>query len=228
MFDFLTDFSFFSGDLGQILLLGFAVLCVLPIIAVVVAGYLLIRRIQTFTETDYNKIEQEFQKLQARDPNSSREKIIRKVIGRQAFKSGVVGAVTGLGGFYTLPVMLPADILISTRIQAEMVRFIATAYGHNQTSDIEARVQTYLVTTGSIRLTESLVARGTRFAVRLMGKSFSKLIPFVGAFISFGVNYFIAQAMGNVAMQYYANRDQVINRMVQPPPPTGRLPGGET
>lgn len=219
MFDFFSDFSTVADNLLLFLGLSVVILCVIPLAVTVIAGFFLIRRINTFTEADIDKMQRDFDEFQRKNPNLSRDRLIRKVIHRQAFRSGVVGAITGLGGFYTLPVMLPADILLSTRIQAQMVQFIASAHGNNASNAMEARVQTYLVTTGSVRVTESITNAVMRYAVRMLGKSFAKLIPFIGAGISFGVNYFMTQAMGNIAAQYYANPNNVARRVMSQVPP---------
>jgi len=39
-----------------------------------------------------------------------------------------------------------------------------------------------------------------------MGRSFAKLIPFIGTIIGFGVNYAIANATGNAALQWYSQQ----------------------
>jgi hypothetical protein len=43
-----------------------------------------------------------------------------------------------------------------------------------------------------------------RIIARLVGESFSIVLPVFGAIVGFGVNYFIAQATGNIAMRWYS------------------------
>ena len=43
-----------------------------------------------------------------------------------------------------------------------------------------------------------------RIVARILGESLSIFLPFFGAVVGFGVNYFIAQATGNIAMRWYS------------------------
>lgn len=110
----------------------------------------------------------------------------------------------GLRGFVTLPVTLPVDIIVSAKIQSTMVSYIAQAYGYENT--IENKAATYAIMSGSGELTHISLRVVRKYAPRFIGKSFSKLIPFLGALISFGVNYFLTQSTARLAIQWYETK----------------------
>ncbi|GAB4508713.1 MAG: hypothetical protein OHK0046_01980 [Anaerolineae bacterium] len=188
------------------LFLAAGLFCAAAVLLTLIAGYFFIRQLNSFTSPNMPKMLEEYTEQLRKNPNINRRQLMQRIIRRQSLKAGLVGAITGLGGFWTLPIALPADILISLRIQAATVDFIAAVYGHTQYNQVETRVRQYLITTGGVKAMESTTNYLTRLAVRLMGKWFSKLIPIISAVISFTVNYAFAQAGANIAMQWYAQK----------------------
>lgn len=195
------------------LLILLALVCVLPLVIAAIAGFFLLRvgrrRFDQYFSADISGLQARFDQLRAQNPRATTDQLVDTIIRRQAFRCGVVGAVTGLGGLVTLPIALPIDVLLSLRIQATMVDFIAHAYGHNRVSDVEGRIRTHLIMSGSSQATEATSRVVLRFALRLVGKSLSKLIPLISAGISFAVNYAFAIAIGRVAARWYSGRQQV-------------------
>ena len=196
-------------DLGTTLLLLFGVVCVLPLIVVGVVVFALLRmgqrRLHELISPDVEHLDTQFAALRQRQPTASTDALLRKVIHQQALRCGVIGAVTGLGGFYTLPIALPVDLVLSLRLQAALVDLIARQYTQG-TGERELTIRNYLVMTGSSEITQATTGVFSRLLLRLVGKSFSKLIPVLGAVVSFGVNYAIVQVMGRVALRWYATQ----------------------
>lgn len=201
---------FIQDNFNTLLAGGFILLCLLPLIIALVAGFFLLRAGRKaygeIASPDSAQLERRLADLRAANPHASAEQLINREISRQAFRAGAVGAITGLGGLITLPVALPIDIYASLRIQSALVSFIARAYGHTQVSQIESQVRTYLIMSGSAKLSDTAVAVIMKFLLRVIGKSFSKLIPFIGAVVSFAVNYAIVQAVGRAAVKWYSRR----------------------
>jgi hypothetical protein len=198
-------------DLGQYLLIGFAVLCLLPLVIFGVLAIIVYRagekRVDSWLGPDVAQLEQQYADLRARHPNARIEDLLPHIIHGQAVKCGIIGAVTGIGGLITLPIALPIDIVLSFRIQAALINFIAQAYGSTVAPEGRgASVRSYLIMTGSSRVTQTTTGFFTRMALRIIGKSFSKLIPVVGALIGFAVNYAIVQVMGRAAVRWYASQ----------------------
>lgn len=175
------------------------------LILVIVGAFALKRGYEKLAEMvmpDTEQMRRQYEALKAANPTLDQRALVNKVIGQQAFKSGVLGAITGLGGFITLPIALPVDIYASLRIQAAMVEIIGYAYG-KQPGDIEKRITTYLITAGSERAATASVQFAVGVATRFLGKTLSKLIPVIGALTSFGVNYLMTQAIGRAAVERF-------------------------
>lgn len=192
--------------------------CVVPAGLTAAVLFFAFRRLTVYAVPDTSKMEQQFQKMRVTHPSLSQEALLRRVVQREAFKCGVVGAVTSVGGFITLPVTLPVDIFVSLQIQKSMVEFIAASYGKTQVGDVEARIRSYLIISGGIQATETSTRLFMRFFTRILEKSFSKLIPFLGAFIGFLVNYWIAQATGRLAIEWYSGRLSLDGKRLDRPP----------
>jgi uncharacterized protein (DUF697 family) len=196
-------------NLGQLLLGAFLLLCLLPVVVAIVCGYFLYRFAQSQLQAlnaDAEELNKQYAELIAENPKANRDELVRKIIGRQAWRSGLVGLLTGFWGGFALPITLPIDLFLSVQIQAEMVAFIARIYGFADTKDTQ--MATYLVMSGSSRVTQMTASATTGFLLRIIGKSFSKFIPVIGAFASFAVNYALTQATGRAAVRWYSGRDQ--------------------
>lgn len=196
----------FISTLLQNLLLIFVLFCVLPSILVLIAGFFAVRSITRSFTTDAGQLRNDYDKLAAKNPNAPPQVLVNRLLRRQAVKCGLVGAVTGMGGFLTFPIALPVDVVLSLRLQASMVNFIAHAYGVEDVGQTERRARTYLVMTGGLRATQSSFNFIMRILIRLMGKSFAKLIPFLGALVGYILNYAAARATAETALRWYADK----------------------
>jgi hypothetical protein len=80
-----------------------------------------------------------------------------KIIHDQSIKSGVLGAITGVGGLVTLPATIPIDIVKSWRIQAFTIRCIAYLYEYTP-ANTDIKTDIFLVlSNGSIEELKKLV-----------------------------------------------------------------------
>jgi uncharacterized protein (DUF697 family) len=194
-----------------ILLVGFFALCLLPIIIVAVIGFIVWRmgqgRLNDLLDPSLDRLQVHYANLKAANPSATDDQLIARIIHRQALRAGLVGAITGFGGFVTLPVALPVDIVLSLYIQAGMVNFIAQHYGRGPDDEWEKRLRSYLIVSGGGKVTQTTSRAVIGFLVRVIGKSLSKLVPVFSAVISFAVNYFIAQAIGRLALRWYSTRN---------------------
>lgn len=192
------------------LLIGFLALCILPLIivlALAVLAFIFGRRFfSAFFNPDISELSRYYERQRASNPRATTEQLINQVIRRQAFRCGVVGAITGLGGFITLPIALPVDIVLSLRMQSALVEFIAHVYGQGRASETEQRIRTYLVMSGGRRASQAVFEVIMKFLLRVIGKSFAKLIPVIGAAVSFAVGYAVAQGVGRLAQRHYGSQ----------------------
>ncbi len=182
----------------------FVLFCVLPLALMGIGLYLLVRSLRRMADPNIEQIDKRYQKLRAASPNASDDALMRKVIQREAMRSGFVGAVTGLGGFLTLPIALPLDVLLSLRIQSTMVQFIATQHGHTAMASTERRLWTYFILTGGRRISQMTTRATINVMLRFMGRWAAKLLPIAGAVIGFVINYSMARAVGKAALMRYA------------------------
>ncbi len=196
----------FFNQLAANLLPFFLLFCVAPTVITIGVLYWLWRRLNNIAAPDINALNARFAKLKATNANQNDTELLHRMIRRQSMKAGIVGGITSIGGFWTLPLALPVDMALSTQIQSTMVEFIARHYGHTSENQIERRVRATLVTSGSAQLSETTTRILLGYATRFIGKSFAKLIPLIGAAIGFGVNYTIANATGEAALRYYSGR----------------------
>jgi hypothetical protein len=198
-----------DNNLNQWLLVAFALLCVLPLVVFGILAFIVYRagqqQVEVWLGPDVAKMQAQYDLLRTRNPTRSQDDVLAEIIRGQAVKAGIVGALTSVGGFITLPIALPIDIVLSFRIQASLISFIAQLYGGGSEPETRsASVRNYLLMTGSSRVTQSTTRFLMSWALRIVGKSFSKLIPIVGALIGFGVNYAIVQVMGQAALRWYS------------------------
>ncbi len=203
----------FLQGLQGIFLLG----CVLPFVILVVLSILAFvfgkRWVEGLIEPDVEGLHQQMVDLKASHPDWDDDKLIASVVNRQAFKCGVVGAVTGFGGFATLPIGLPLDLVLTARYQASMVSFIAQVHGYERS--MENRAATYAVMSGSTEVSKMTLAILQKYLPRFAGKTLSKLIPFIGAGIAFAVNYALAQSTARLAKRWYRSksREQLVGQV---------------
>jgi hypothetical protein len=198
------------GDNG--LWIGVVALCCLtPLILVVgIGGWALLsggRWLEQLLHTDGDQLHTRYLALKAAQPDAPHVKLARKVIHEQAMRCGWIGALTSVGGIFTLPLALPLDLITSLQAQAAMVDLIAQIFGVQQRKH-EREMRGWLIVTGGEQLVGMSFDLFFRLATRLLPKFAAKLIPFAGALIGFGVNYAIARASGEAALLWYQGRGQ--------------------
>ncbi len=192
------------------------------------------RLVDRMVESAYPKIAPYVDRIRARHPSATDIEIARMIVRRKAFKNGLVGAVTGIGGFLTMPVTVPADVIASWRIQITMILAVAHAF-RRETDPEELKTDVLMVLAGDsakealkrlgIEVTRAMTRRaiqkeisqevmvkvwaalGRRVAARVGRKSLAKsqrATPLIGAPIGFVFDWFATQAVGRTAIRYYS------------------------
>jgi hypothetical protein len=204
-------------DSGQWLQWLFLLGCLLPIVVFIILGFIAYyfgrQWVANFVSPDVPDLNNRLVAIRQKNPTWDNEKVIEKVVQEQAIKCGLVGAITGFGGFFTMIITLPLDLLMTSRYQASMVSFIAQVYGYQDS--VENRAATFAVMTGTNQVSKMTSAVIEKYLPRVFGGIFSKLIPVLGAALSFGVNYFIARSTANLAKRWYSSktRQEIIGRL---------------
>lgn len=88
------------------------------------------RQMLNSLKLDSQKLKKEFDKIASRNPYLSREKIAKKMIHNRAWKCAQIGFWTSFIGWATIIIPLLIDIILSTRMEAEMIYLIAYSYGY--------------------------------------------------------------------------------------------------
>lgn len=186
---------------------------------------------------DAKDIEQYIEKLRSQNPGITDDALAAKIVSRKSMKNGLVGAATGVGGFITLPITVPADVAASWRIQATMVYALARVYGHTQdTTDLKNDLYIVLAFDSAKEALKSLgIAAGKAVTRRMIQKhvtrevmvkiwavlgrsivtkagtksltSVMRWVPLVGAPIGFGFDWFATRTVGRNAIKYYSGRE---------------------
>ncbi len=172
--------------------------------------------------------------LRQHNPEASDLEIARKIVSRKSLKSGLVGAVTGVPGFISLPVTVPTDLALNLRIQASMAFAVAYVFGYSRES-IDIKTDLYLIMCGDAiketlkragievgkNVTRKTVEKYITYSVmkkiwvvagrRIITKageksafSFMKMVPLVGAPVGFVFDWATTRLVGNAAIKYYS------------------------
>ena len=75
--------------------------------------------------SDPEEVTNYINKLRSDNPQFTNKQIAEKIVKEQSINSGLLGAVTGLGGLITLPATIPIDLVKAWKIQAYTIRCIA-------------------------------------------------------------------------------------------------------
>lgn len=187
--------------------------CVVPFIVLLAGFFWLVRSGQRYLTPDVEELRARFEQMKARNPDLTADQLVQKIINQQALRSGIVGALTSVGGLPTLPFGLTIDLIASSRIQSATLYLISWALdpqGTRSTVPVLNLLQAFRLVEGAS--VEEIVAAQTqaigsqvtrRLAVMLAEKAFAKVIPGLGLVIGFVVNYAMAQGVSRVAVHWY-------------------------
>jgi hypothetical protein len=195
-----------------------ALCCVFPTLVLLVVSAWVIRNGQRFLTPAPEDLHQQFQHMKAQNPNVSPETLVNRIIHRQAIRSGIIGAITSVGGLPFLPFEMTIDLYASARIQNATLHFIAWALnpqGANTNTPILSLGQALKLGEGGqvdeyfSNQTQALgLGLSRRLVEMVTEKAFAKLIPGLGLVIGFVVNYAITRGISQLAMRWYMGRLQ--------------------
>ncbi len=193
------------NDSNALVTIGLAALvCLIPLALLGFTIVMLLRMARGALETDVDGLRRRYERLQARRPQDSREALLLRLVSERAAWAGVVGALTGLGGVFTLPLGIAIDLALTLRMQINLVTFIEQMYTGGSGSPFSNQIRSVIIMTGSGRAARWTTAALVSAVSRLLSKSLAKVLPLIGAVISFAVNFAIMQAVGRAAVSWYA------------------------
>lgn len=176
------------------------------------------------------------QELRKKNVGISNDDLARKIVNRKTLKNGLVGAATSAGGFITLPIAVPADLIASWKIQIFMAMSIAHVYGL-EPDNADLRTDVYLILAGdsakeALKRVGIEISKGvTKKAIQkyitreIMVKiwkivpqkiitkagqksmtSFMRMVPLAGIPVGFIFDYITTRTVGITAIHYYSGR----------------------
>ncbi len=192
------------------------------------------RVVDNFIITDGDTIRTYITQMRQQHPDLNTDQLARRIVRDKAWRSGLIGAATGLGGILALPITLPADVILSWRLQIAMTYAIAHAYGHD--TDNEAlKATAYSILAGESakesvkRVSVAMAQRAALQALRDQAKTvvwkqvrrrllrrtvlrstprlvprLFKAVPLMGVPIGFAFNWWQARAVGRTAIRHYS------------------------
>lgn len=164
----------------------------------------------------------------ASPPTSLDEAAIDRLVRWAVLQSATTGFVTNLGGAFTLPVALPANLVGVAALQLRLITRIAAARGYDVASE-EVRTLAILCLCGNGALEilkEAGVAAGTRLATRLLARinaaagtrlaartgtlgavNLARFVPLAGGLVGGALDGIGTRAVAAVARRVFVRRD---------------------
>ena len=165
-----------------------------------------------------------------------REKHVDSIIRWAAAQAGLVGFTTNLGGVFTLPIAVPANVAGVSALQIHMVQEIARARGYDPRSD---QVKTLVIAclaggmaldllkdlgiAAGTRLSQQIISQiagstlqrmnqaiGSRLATKAGGSgaiNLAKFVPFAGGLVSGTVDGLATAGIGAVAKRVFVSNE---------------------
>ena len=158
------------------------------------------------------KLEKTVERLRRKHPDASDEALAKKLIHRQANRSGLVGLATGIGGLPTLPFTIPVDIALTTKIQSNLIHMLRILRDdHHGAKPLGAAALSdssmWLITTGGKELTAASNVLIRDLAVKSLSKSLLKFLPLLGGVVGYGLNWIATQALGRLTLKWMEETD---------------------
>lgn len=185
--------------------LVFLALSAIALVLLVGVTFWLLRRAKKLVanalDPDVAKLEKRLDRLRAKQPEADLEALASTIASQQAFRSGMVGFVTGLGGLPFLPLTLPIDIALTVRYQAELVHLLRLLYGVDEVPEAGL----WIVTAGSQELTSASSAAIRNVLLKYVSKSLLKFLPLIGGLVGFALNWLSTRALGRLSRHFFDN-----------------------
>lgn len=81
----------------------------------------LFRTLKDMIENETKYIEEYINQLRRLNSNITNEALVKKILSRKSLQAGGIGALCGLGGIFTVPITMPANMYYTFKIQARIV-----------------------------------------------------------------------------------------------------------
>lgn len=158
--------------------------------------------------------------MRAAHPNDTNEQTVHRLINLHCSQSALQGAISGVGGIFTLVLTLPLSLFADGVIQARLAYAIALVYGHDPDApETEVLVASCLVGVGGtsasalgVGAPRALVAAVRRKAVRRVGAKLltrvggegaARLVPVAGAAAAGAMDFALTRGVARRAIEAF-------------------------
>ncbi len=155
--------------------------------------------------------------IRAAHPGETREKTIERLVALHCNEGALQGAISGIGGIFTLVITLPLSLFAGGVIQARLAYSIALVYGHDlDTPETEAKVANCLVGVGGTSMAalgvgaprglaaaikrKAIRRLGTKLLTRVGGEGAARAIPVAGAAAAGAMDYAFTKGVARRAI----------------------------
>jgi len=198
---------------GTKLVWAFQIFVILSVVALVLlAGTLAFlfwrakKLVENAVKPDVPKLERTVERLRRKHPDLSEDALVRKLMHRQANRAGLVGLVTGIGGLPTLPFTIPIDVVLTVKIQSNLVHMLRILRGEHADAQALSDSSLWLITTGGQELTTASSVLVRDLAVKSLSKSLLKFLPVLGGVVGYALNWASTQALGRLTLKWMTRR----------------------
>ncbi|MDP9240645.1 MAG: EcsC family protein [Actinomycetota bacterium] len=158
--------------------------------------------------------------LRAAHPRDADDQTVQRLINLHCSQSALQGAISGIGGIFTLVLTLPLSLFADGVIQARLAYAIALVYGHDPDApETEALVAGCLVGVGGtsasalgVGAPRALVAAvrrkaarrvGAKLLTRVGGEGAARLIPVAGAAAAGAMDFALTRSVARRATEAF-------------------------
>ncbi len=182
----------------------FALLSMVALVLLIGTALFLLWRAKQLVENavrpDLPALKRLVKKKRGRHPDLGPRRLSKKLIHRQAWRAGLVGFFTGVGGLPTLPIAVPIDLAATIKLQSNLVHLLRIAMGGRVGEEEVSEANLWLITTGGQELAAASSAMIRKLVVRLLSKSLLKFLPLVGGLVGFALNWASTQTLGRLTL----------------------------
>jgi hypothetical protein len=158
--------------------------------------------------------------LRAAHPRDTNEQTVERLVNLHCSQSALQGAISGVGGIFTLVLSMPLSLFADGVIQARLAYAIALVYGHDPDArETEALVAGCLVGVGGtsasalgVGAPRALVAAvrrramrrvGAKLLTRVGGEGAARLLPVAGAAVAGAMDFALTRSVARRAVEAF-------------------------
>lgn len=180
-----------SGWLVFFTILG--LICGVTLLIFAAVGAITFYYLRKNLNPDPAEIRREYDKLVTAFPFLTADELSEKIIREYAQKTGIIGGLSGIGGFIIFLVTLPFDLGGSMILQMKMIHLIALFYGNDPADSKKNNITLVMGGWGASGVVGFLLKK-------VLPKVLGEAIPLLGGLVGFGVNWATTKSIGEKAI----------------------------